>query len=93
MTDLKDNKDIKSSDEYWGEADDSARRPRVKTLPVTKENRLIYLIGVTALSFIAVGAVIFIGICGYQGKSAPEALNSLGSVSLGAIASLFISRH
>lgn len=62
---------------------------QTKTLHVTKENRIIYLVVTLALAATTILSVV--GIIGLSalGKETPGALIALGSVAVGSLGSLF----
>lgn len=73
----------------WGNADEeTASKFAIKTLDLTKENRLFYLFVVSSLGLATCGTVLGAIILAYQGKAIPSALVAIGSVAVGALGGL-----
>lgn len=82
------NDRINDVSDNWGNAD-SDQRYKPTALDITKENKWIYLIGVLALAMVVVASVIGVIYLANNEKEIPQALIALGSVAVGALASLF----
>lgn len=72
----------------WGKSENS-NTPELKTLHITKENKCIYIIAVSALAIIAVVSTFSICILSYQGKNVPGALIGLCFSTISTLAVLF----
>lgn len=75
-----DNKD-------WGDVKDS--KDWQSKLHVTKENRIIYLIVSGSLALTMGICVLGIILLSFYGKEIPSALVAIGSVTVGALGSVF----
>lgn len=73
----------------WGQTDGGAKFIPTSTFIVTKENKLIYIIGIIALSISVLSTIIGIIALSYYEKEIPQSLIAIGSVATAGLCGLF----